>query len=344
MLAENSDKLPAVETARQPIPWIRLIISLLLGGGALWLLLRDLHLAELGPTLLQASPLYVSLGVGVIVLTNLVKVWRWRLLFHPLDKSVSWRAVFHPLMLGQFLNLLIPLRIGEVARIYTFHQESGLGKARALGTLVTEKLLEIIMAAATLLLLLPLAVTPAFVADQAAWFVAVSLVGFLLLALLAYKAGPITQWLRRLAGRLPTALERRVVQLVVSGLQGLSALRRPRLVLWLLLLSAFIAVLYVVTPWLMFRAFNISLGAVEAILLHLVLMAGLAPPTTPGRVLVFEAVVAFMLRQFGLTDEALILAFAIMYHLVVILPQIVLGSIAAGVCKWKWSQLPHVST
>jgi hypothetical protein len=52
------------------------------------------------------------------------------------------------------------------------------------------------------------------------------------------------------------------------------------------------------------------------------------PASTPANVGIFEGLVVFTLNQFGLTDNAAILSYAIVYHLVVVTPQLFLGSLS----------------
>jgi glycosyltransferase 2 family protein len=289
---------------------------------------------------LTANLWYVGLGTAVILLTLFLKAWRWRLLFHPDQQKARWYPTFAAMVLGQLFNLLIPVRLGEVVRIYTFHQETGLGKARTLGTLVIEKTVDLLMMATTLLLLLPFLVMTEWGAQRWLALTGAAIIGCLLLYLLAYQTKPIVALLRRLAEKLPDAIGQRIISLTVSGLQGLSALRSRRVSLVLLLGSALIALLAIATPWVLFPAFGLELGFKEAVILNLVLSAGLTPPSTPGKVLVFEGLVIFTLQQFGLQNSATLLSYAILYHLVVMLPPIILGSLAAATSKWDWRQ-PH---
>ena len=331
-----SDKRPDSGTAAPPFSWKRVGLSLLISGVILWALTRSMAWGDVTAAFQTANLWYAVAGTAVILLTLLLKAWRWRLLFHPDEQRAGWRPTFTAMMAGQALNLLIPARVGELARIYAFHQETGLGKARALGTIVIEKTIDLLTTAATLLLLLPFLVMSEWGAQRWLALTAVAFMGGLLLYLLAYQTQRIVGWLRRLAEKLPDALGQRLISLTVSGLQGLSALRSGRVSLILLVGSGFIALLAVATPWVLFPAFGLPLGLKEAVILNLVLTAGLTPPSTPGKILVFEGLVIFTLQQFGLEESAALLSYALLYHLVVMLPQIILGSLAIVTSKWDW--------
>jgi hypothetical protein len=62
------------------------------------------------------------------------------------------------------------------------------------------------------------------------------------------------------------------------------------------------------------------------------------PPSTPGKIGVFNGAVAIVLLGYGIADEAVAISYSIVFYLVVIIPQIILGSIAASRTNWRWKQ------
>jgi uncharacterized protein (TIRG00374 family) len=222
------------------------------------------------------------------------------------------------------------VRVGDLARVLKLESETGIGKVQGLSTLVVEKTLDIIILVLTLFLLLPTVVLPESLslARRGIVMAATAVTLFVLLLIFAYFRERITKLAGRLIKLLPERLQRPLFRLIVAGLTGLSALRQPRQLLVLLFVSAVIMFLSILTPYILFSTFNIPFGLKEATLLHLSLIIGQIPASTPGNVGIFEGVVVFMLNQFGLTDNAAILSYAIVYHLVVVMPQIFLGSVS----------------
>jgi hypothetical protein len=326
------------------IPWLRLLLGLLAGAIGLWLITRDLELSDIEQAFLEAKPGYILLAALVILVTILAKTWRWQLLFinngRPLTKetphpgsppgSPAFSALFWPLILGQFINTISPVRVGDLARVVTLERETGIDKVQGLSTLVVEKTLDIITLVMTLFLILPTVVLPETIslARRGMLMAAVAVTLLVLLLIFAYYRERITTLAGRLIKRLPDRLQRPLLRLIVAGLTGLSALRQPRQLLVLLFASIVIMLLSILTPYVLFSTFDIPLGLKEAILLHLTLILGQIPASTPGNVGIFEGLVVFILNQFGLTNNAAILSYAIVYHLVVVTPQIVLGSLS----------------
>jgi len=331
LIAEKGkgDAAPSELHGRQ-IPWGRLLVGLLLGGLGLWYVTRDAGLSEIQAALSQANPLYILLGLLVIGVTMVAKAWRWQHLYHPRAEAPPLSDLFWALSLGQLVNAAVPFfRLGELARVYDLGQQTNSSKARALGTLVVEKVLDMLLLALLLFLLLPFLVIPAFVADSGLVLAILAALAFLLLFLVAYQTEIVVRLARAVLQRFPGPLRRRFTPLVVSGLEGLSALRNPMATLRLLLDSALIALLSVLTPLVLFPALNLPLNPAAAATIHIGLTVGTLPPSTPAKVGIFEFLVVFMLnRFFAIEDGAVALAYALVFHLVVVLPQLLLGGIA----------------
>lgn len=325
------EQAPSVATLipRRPLPRWRLLFGLLLGGVGLWLVTREVTPAGIAQALRQAQPLYIVFALLNILLTTLAKSWRWQLLFYPNQAQSPLNPTFWALTLGQMLNTILPVRVGDLARVYALDYQTKIGKARALGTLVVEKMLELVVLTITLFLLLPFVAIPQFAGDSRLALVAVSGGVFFALYLLAYQSGRVGQLLNWAGKRLPGWLSGRVIPLLLTGLNGLSALRKRRITALLIALSVGIGFLHLITPLLLFAAFNIPFGLREAAVLHLVLAVGSAPPATPPvNVGLFEFLVVYTLSYLGLTTHDLTLTYAVVFHLVILLPQVMLGSLA----------------
>lgn len=322
--------------AKTRTPWVRLALGLGLGVLGIWLVSREADGAALWAALQSARLSFVALALGVMILTLVIKTWRWQLLFFPREHIPPFLASFWALMLGQFFNnVLSPVRIGELARVYDLYEKTGASKAQALGTILVEKSLDTIMILLTTLVIIPWVVLPQTLGNP----YMLSAIGLGLMAalyLLAYHTSWVIRLIEKAVGYLPAALEQRILHSAVSGLHGLAALRDQRTTLMLVSLSTVIAFLSVLTPFVMFPAFQLPFSLPQAAVIQLGLGLGLAVPSTPGKVGVFEAIVYTILGTFGLEDETLRLSYALVLHGVVILPQIVFGGLAAARTRRAW--------
>lgn len=328
--------------ARQPyrIPWPRVILSTLIGALGIYLVARNLNLSDLRPAFARADLLLVLASVATIIATILAKTWRWRLIFYPPESRPHYPPLLWALIIGQFLNVLLPMRLGEVGRAYSLERQAKTPIPTSLGTIVVEKTLDALTLAVMVLFLLPALLLPAYVSQQGYPLALLALAAFAMLLLLAYRSHYVLRSFRSLIALLPGNWGVRVTGWLSEGLRGLAALRNPRLILVLGFASAVIAGLSTLTPWILFQAYNLPFSLKDALFLNLVVTIGSVPPSTPGKVLIFETLVVVTLRRLGLAESATLLSYAIVYHLVVALPQILLGGIALLRGGLRFSPVP----
>lgn len=324
--------------SQQLLLWLNLALTAVLIVAGLWYLSARIGLATIADVLAAARVGYVLLALAVMIVTLALKAWRWQLLFVGGGSTVTYTASFWAAALGQYVNLIVPfLRLGEIARIYSLNREARVSAPQTIATLVVEKVLDLIFFGLTVMVLLPAVALPPEVAGPGAWVVLVPLAALVVLYVVAFQTERVTRLLSRLARPLPDKLGDWVSRVGVAGLGGLSALRNRRLSLVLLVLSLVIAALSVLLPYLLFPALGLSLTLVDAAVVHVVVSVVSAPPSTPVKIGVFNGAAALVLWQLGIRDEALIASYAILFYVVVIAPQLILGLIASVRSRWSWN-------
>lgn len=331
MIVHNQEGSPPAPplAKNRPIPWLRLLLALALSVLGLWYVTRNVSAEDLRVAIGSAHPLYIILALLVFLTTTIAKTWRWQLLYRPQERLPAFWPLFWAVNLGQLVNTAVPFfRLGELARVYDLGNHTGESKVKALGTLVVEKALELISLALLLFVLLPFFVLPDLVADSGVSGALIAVLALLVLIAVARR----TEFVRRVATalitRLPAHWQERLLPWLDSGLAGLAALRSGRASVALLASTVVITLLAVLTPYVLFSALDFPLGLKHAAALHLALTVGALPPSTPARIGVFEAIVIFLLGTFAVGDSAARLAYALIFHLVVVVPQLLLGGIA----------------
>ena len=330
MIAEEPQPVPTTlaRLARKGWPWLRLLFSLGLGIFVLWYVARQTDLAAIGQAIATVHPLYFLFSLALVVITILVRAWRWHLTFQPPDPMPSLGPIFWSLTFGQLLNLVLPFRMGDVARLVKLEAWSQAGTARILGTIVVEKALDMAALGVSLLLVLPLAT--AFMGGSPGVIAAATLCALFGLYLLAYQGEGLLRLMTKVGHYLPQIISQRLFHWLKTGLAGLDALRYQAANLRLVAITVLVAILSIATPLALFPALQIPLGLGEAILLHVVLTVGSVPSSTPLNVGVFEGITMLLLRQFGIMDDAVSLTYAFLWHMALVIPQLTFGVIAAA--------------
>ncbi len=326
------------------------LLGIAVGALCLWLSLRGLDLADVGAALLQARPPWLIAALASVVAVAFIKAARWWFLYPPSFRPPSWLTTFPVLMTAQMLNVLVPLRLGEIARVGLMLQENT-SVGSTLSTIVVEKSLDLLAVGVLIALIVPTAMLPDWFPLSSGMSMGLSGVA-LLGVLLAIWLG--RDWLKRLAERilsfrgwLPERWQARLLRLVYEVLDGLGALTNLRGALPVVGLTAASWLASISTMAAMLAAFGLPVQWHVALVLSLTIYLSNLIPTPPALVGVIGAVTVMTLRWFGIVRvEATALGMAL--NVVLIGPLVIMGGWATlqrfaqltrGNLKerWAWS-------
>ena len=299
--------------------WLGLAISVLFLG----LLLRRADPREVLDALTGANYLWLLPAVSIFYVELWVRALRYEHIVRTL-RPISAGALFPILVIGNMANNLLPLRIGELVRAYLLGERHQLSKMVSLGTGAVERLFDGLTLLAFLIgAVLVLGATGAI---RDVILIAVAVFALALAVFIACIAAPdgAERLIERLAQWLPLRFRRRAVELAISFVEGLRALRHPDAIAWVVGTS--------LVSWLLETAVYICVGQAFGLginwgyYLMAVCAANLAltAPSSPGGTGVFEFVVAQALLLANV-DESLAAAYAFAAHFTVLLPATLLG-------------------
>lgn len=288
-----------------------MLASLIFVPLAFW----GVSLDEVWRILQQADWRPMLIAALLFVLTLIAKTARWQLFFQP---RLAFTPLFAALTIGQVVNFLLPARLGEVARVYVLRRRAHERVARILGTIGGEKLVELSALMIVTLLVAPFVPLPNWLRDPSLRLSALVLGGVGLLVLVFMQQSR----LRRLATWLGSMLLRaepvRLEKQFDLTIEGFAPLRQRAL--GILLWSLFVWFLMIATNYALCFALPIHPSWLVATVLLLVLQVGVAVPSTPGKIGVFQALVTLTLSLFGVSRE-LALSYGLLLYLVIVVPQ-----------------------
>lgn len=126
--------------------WLRILLSLGLGILIIWLTVRKLTDDDRSKMLAawqRADYLILLIAPAIGILSNYFRSERWRMLLTPMGKTPSMGNTFHSVSVMYAANLLFP-RLGEVTRCTLLWKVEGIPVERSIGTMVTERLLDVV--------------------------------------------------------------------------------------------------------------------------------------------------------------------------------------------------------
>lgn len=262
-------------------------ISLGLGVGAL-MLVAFLQLVNVNAVAARLAGLSTGFALlcGVAFLgAYFVRAMRWRCLLSPYCAVTVGRAAAI-YQVATFLNWLLPVRGGELAKSLLLRRTDGVPVSRSLATVAMDKTMDL-LPALVLLALLP------FVGlhlSRALWVLllsaqAVVVLAVLVLSLAAWRRDLALKVLTGLAKMLPRAARQRIepfIVLFVDTLLGL--IRRPRLLLVAGAYTAVAVTLDALFCWMAFKAVGVTLSVPIALYGYTFFNLAFILPTPPGQV------------------------------------------------------------
>ncbi len=121
--------------------------SFLLGGGLLYLALRNVDFAAVGRALASANYLYLLPLAALTLGAHVLRAWRWQMLLETLPDGQQHRAgfqsAFYSLMIGYMVNYAAP-RLGEVVRTTNLAAQERLPFSGVFGTVVAERIVDVL--------------------------------------------------------------------------------------------------------------------------------------------------------------------------------------------------------
>jgi len=311
---------------------LKIIVGTIITALALWLSFRKLDWGVLSESFSRVDYFWVTLAVLNCVFTVFILGLRWQVLLKPKAK-ISLFRLFRFNIISQYFNILVPARLGELARAYLASRNHKISGPYVVGTVAIEKVLDFLI-----FVMLWVSVPAVLAAQEVIKGAEIALffcvVGLAFLILLIWKPGIFLKRTDFFLRVLPGKIRDKVKDFIENGINAFAQLRSGKTLIVVVFFTFIFIVGQVLTNFFLFKAFDLKLSFWVGLVVLLAIQAGNIPPSVPGKVGVFEYAVILALGVFGIAKtEAL--AYAVLLHLVAFLPMIVLGAIFITSSKTK---------
>ncbi len=303
----------------------RWILGLVISGLALALSLSNISLAHIRATFSQANLWLLVLALASVALNTAGKAWRWQVLLGPEHAHIGFWRLLHALLIGQMLNTIVPSRVGDVSRAYLVGA-AGPGWAYTLGTVVIEKFIDLVCYALLFVLLFLLMPIPWWVEQPAYSLLTLMGMASLVAGIVIAGRHRLCQMAHGLVPWLPASLTTRVNRHFEAGVASMRTMRSATVAVRLIAWSALIWATAILNNYLVLQVLHIDAPGVSALLILIVLQAGIAIPSVPGNLGVFQYVCILTLSVFAV-EQSVALSYGILLHIIVLVPTTLLGAI-----------------
>jgi uncharacterized protein (TIRG00374 family) len=267
----------------------KLAISALLGAAFAWLVARG------GVPLIPSAEAFSEVRWGLVfvyavslLITHFFRASRWRFLIAPI-KRLSLREVIAINWIGFFAIMMLPLRLGEIARPAVSKLRHGITFSAGLGTVAAERVIDGLITSACVvwaIFILPRVPTKDVIAANLPTYGFFSLLlfstAFLLLVLFLWQRRFAMRAVRKCVGIFSVKLGEVVASKVGSLADGLRSVGDFGLIVCFLTESALYWGSNIVGMWLLAHACGLPLTIGHATAVMGVLAIGILLPTGPG--------------------------------------------------------------
>jgi uncharacterized protein (TIRG00374 family) len=259
---------------------------------------------------------WLALAVASDIAVYVTQGWRWNLLLRPMEELPVWRTV-QAVYIGLFANEVLPLRTGELIRVYLQSRWSGLPFSIVFSSAIIERLFDGIVLILGFYVISYHVVMPGFIKSGS------DLLGGLLLVLIT--ALIVVIFSKRAAHH--AVAKSRWAESLWHVVESLHVMGNSKTFYASFLVSVLYLFLQVVPIWALLRGYGIDLGFWAAAVVLVVLRLGTIIPQAPGNVGSFQFFVVLALGLFDVDRDSAV-GFATLLFLVVTVPLWLAGFIA----------------
>lgn len=266
------------------------------------------------------NSIFIGIGVILIVMNDAVQGGRWQFLTR---YRCSWLASVESIVVGGFLNVILPAKLGEISRLIYLRNFYKYPINRGITIMVIERGGDLFVVA-LLLLFSAWLVSDSEMVKNISIIILVGMIG----TIFALKNFPI-RWIRKIASKLPIRVVRVYSMKIIHLLRRELGNKRMLLVLIYTLIVRGVYFLTIVFFLTQIGGFELSWQ--ELFIIYLVGSVALSIPLLPGGSGTFHAGLVMASGWYGISKENA-LAIAILYHLLLnIIPLI----LALGIMFFK---------
>jgi hypothetical protein len=287
------------------------IVGVLLSVAALTYTLWDVSFKDLGTALGEAKLVWLVPAIATTLAMFAVRALRWSVIMG----RVPFSTAYHALNIGYMFNITLPFRVGELARCYAVAQKTDVPMARALSSVVVERLTDLAAVVLLFALFTQMIPMPAKFSRAAALASGATVAGVLFGVVLVVKGAAVERLARPRLERLtnPESTERWLKRFrdLCDGFRAIGSARRVAVSLGLTVL---IWALSVLLTFFFLRAFmpaDVSRAGMVVVMSNL----GGALPSAPGGLGIVQAFAKdALVIPFGVPEDKAV-AFAFVWSL-----------------------------
>ena len=317
---------------------LRLLIGLAISAVFLALTLSRVNLAEVGAAIAAASPAWLLVALGIVIVDVLLRALRWQFLLHGVPGAGTkppYRLAVGYLMIGFTANAILPARLGDIARAILAGDAFRIPRLAVFGTILIERLGDgLTMLLLALVSSIVVASGIAELRDLAIFAIGAGIAGVIALVIMVAILSRPRVRATRFGGLVFGLLER-----VAAGAGAMTTVRGAAIVVGLTWIVAFTAIL---VAWAVTNSVGLQLTPVQLVLFMSGIALSLAIPAAPGALGTYEFVGIAIITSLGYTAEQGLAAILLM-RVITTFPPALAGLVSLFILQIRPGELVHAA-
>lgn len=302
-----------------------------------YLAVRGLKLELILETLKKIHLKLLFVPLFFIILSCLISATKWSRI---VGYGVKIREAFVSLLIGLFINNVLPARIGEIVRAYVLSKKRSISFSYSVSTVLLDRFFDLVG-----LLLLTFVFFPRSTLPPRISKILVALVAFMLVCVGILISATRENFLARVIERITKKGKRQpetVIKRILEIHENLKRINSPSNIFYLSFLSFFQWLCMSISLYLVIRAFDVSINPFYVPFVCALLNMGITFPSSPGYVGLYQFLLVYLLSLFGVSKHEG-LSISLIYHAAWYVPYNVLGLIFIATEQLKFRELSKVN-
>lgn len=288
---------------------------------------HDVRIKELIGSMTTINWWWVALAVFFDIFSYVCQGIRWSLLLHPIGRVSSYKAT-QAIYAGLFVNEILPMRPGEVLRIYLVSRWAPAPFAAVIPSILVERYFDAIWLAMAFGITALLAPLPRYLVDAEVilGFTALAATIFFIYLVFRRKTGKA---IFSNSGKRYWRPVRWILDLLDKMARGIRDIGRSRFFYSSFAVSFFLLLGQVISYWLVMLAYGLKLSFWLGAAVFLIVHIGTALPSAPSNVGTYQFFTVVGLTLFGI-DKTLATSFSIVVFFILTIPLWAIGMLVFG--------------
>lgn len=273
------------------------VIGFLVAFGLLYFVLSKTGISNIKGYIKNINYVWIFAAVVLYTIDMLLRSYRWREILKDNDVKISMADAFLAYNLGNSLNIIVPAKIGDVARSYYLKKKYNQSYTSTLPAVVMDRFFDVVGVYIIMM------VTCLYIITQVklpAWFLDLMIVGVILLV----AAFIVFSYLTAKKERINSIKSDKIRKFILSLIENLNgSVKNKRKFIKITIYSMIMWFLEGMVAYTVFLSINYAVNPVVAIFANMTATLTKIIPITPGGIGVFEGTMVIILSLFGIPSS-----------------------------------------